>query len=57
MYVCICAAVTKTELLAAFENNETLENALDDLGAGTACCSCLQEIKDIYDATIDNTDK
>ncbi len=57
MYVCVCAAVTKTELIAAIESNNSLEDVLDDLGAGSACCTCLPEIKDIYNATIDTVDK
>ena len=57
MYVCVCAAVTKTELEKTIKNTSSLEDVLDELGAGSVCCTCLPELNEIYIATVDNVDK
>ena len=57
MYVCVCAAVTKTEFEKTIKNTSSLEDVLDELGAGSVCCTCLPELNEIYIATVDNVDK
>jgi bacterioferritin-associated ferredoxin len=45
MYVCICAAVTDTEVRACIDSGaETVEQVGDACGAGTGCGSCHDHI-------------
>lgn len=45
MYVCICAAVTDTELRACIgAGARTLDDIEDACGAGTGCGTCLDHV-------------
>ena len=45
MYVCICAAVTETELQSCIaEGARTVEEIGDACGAGTGCGGCVEHV-------------
>jgi bacterioferritin-associated ferredoxin len=45
MYVCICAAVTETELQACIAGGaRTVEEVGDACGAGTGCGGCVDDV-------------
>lgn len=45
MYVCICAAVTETELQECIDGGaRTVEEVGDACGAGTGCGGCVEHV-------------
>ncbi|MBA2414745.1 MAG: (2Fe-2S)-binding protein [Geodermatophilaceae bacterium] len=45
MYVCICHAVTETQVAAAIAQGASTEGEVSDVtGAGTGCGGCLERI-------------
>lgn len=46
MYVCICNAVTESEIVSSVQNgNENLDSVSVNLGVGMYCGSCVQVAK------------
>ncbi|MGD9989967.1 (2Fe-2S)-binding protein [Pseudonocardia sp.] len=53
MYVCICAAVTETELLECIDSGaRTVDEIGDACGAGTGCGGCVDTV-DVFLAAAD----
>lgn len=57
MYICLCAAVTDQEIVEAVKSNKTVEDVMDELGAGSACCLCVPDITKIVIEHLDSNDK
>ena len=53
MYVCICKAVTDTEIRAAADDGvHDLEQGAETLGAGTGCGCCRESAQAVIDEHI-----
>ncbi len=53
MYVCICKAVTDTEIRAAADDGvHNLEQLSETLGAGTGCGCCRESAQAVIDEHI-----
>ena len=53
MYVCICAAVSDRQVVAAIENGaDTLEKLGFELGLGLGCGCCREQAQQMIDAVV-----
>lgn len=53
MYVCICHAVTDTDIVSAVENGACdLSSLAERLGAGTGCGTCQEFTQQLIDNTL-----
>lgn len=44
--VCTCMGVMKSEILEAIDNgNDTFEGLAEELGVGTGCTTCVEEVE------------
>jgi bacterioferritin-associated ferredoxin len=50
MYICICKAITDTEIREAAQNGaKTVEDIAESLGAGTGCGCCRETTQHLID--------
>lgn len=48
MYVCVCNAITETELHGAIADGHTTHEALqDELGVSTCCGTCRETVEEV----------
>jgi bacterioferritin-associated ferredoxin len=48
VYICICKAITATQIALAIENGaDSLEELASQLGVGTCCGKCIPNMKEI----------
>ncbi|MBL1264558.1 (2Fe-2S)-binding protein [Methylomicrobium sp. RS1] len=55
MYVCVCKAVTDTQIKKAIDNGLcTRRQLFDCLGVGSECGKCSRQVKELLDANKQN---
>ncbi len=49
MYICICNAITDSQIIEAAQNGDTLRQITRKLGVGNCCGQCVVTAKELLD--------